>query len=321
MGRRVVAYLIDLVIASAVLVALLAATKDRTYTGIPSDFNDACRFIREAPGFAGGQCLQLGSRAYTWTGGAFLLSWGLSALVGLINNVIVQAATGASVGKMVMGLRVIDAEGRHASIGRQFVRWLLLIVDAGLCFVGFFVAAFTHPHRRLGDMAGGTYVVAAADVGTPVSAMPQQEQYAQPAYVPPPPQPAWGQPPPPSWNQPQQPQQPQWGAPQQAPPPAQPQWGAPPPPQPQWGAPQQAPPPQQPPAWGQPQQPPAYERPPEQQRSAPQPPYEPPPAPPDPAPEPEVEAPPEPPPASNSSSGESWWDSALGDDADKRPQD
>jgi hypothetical protein len=238
-----------------------------------------------------------------------LLSWGLSALVGIINNVIVQAATGASVGKMVMGLRVIDAEGRHASIGRQFVRWLLLIVDAGLCFVGFFVAAFTHPHRRLGDMAGGTYVVAAADVGTPISAMPQQQQYAQPAYVPPPPQQAWGQPPPPSWNQPQQPQQPQWGAPQQPPPPAQPQWGAPPPQQPQWGAPP-------------PQQPPTYEPPPEQQWSAPpepSPAYEPPPAAPE--PEPAPEAAPEPPPASSSSSGESWWDSALGDDADKRQQD
>jgi uncharacterized RDD family membrane protein YckC len=319
MGRRVVAYLIDLVLVGAIFVALLAATKDRTIVDIPSEFSDACRTIRDADGFSG-QCLQLGSRAWIWTSGAVLLCWGLAALVGLLNNVILQTATGASVGKMIMGLRVVKADGETAGLGRQFGRWLMLIVDAGFCFVGFFVAAFTHPHRRLGDSLASTYVVAIADAGRPLelatgvpAGLGQQfnqafgQQYGQPGYVPPPPHNTWGQaqPQPGGWNQAPPPQ---WGAaPQQVtpyqqrapfaapqPPPAQPQ-----PPygesRPQWGASQ---PPPQPPAYQPPPPqpaPPAYEPPPPAQPSV----YEPP--------------PPAAPPATDAVS-ESWWDKAVSDD-------
>jgi uncharacterized RDD family membrane protein YckC len=285
MGRRTAAYLIDFILVAAIEVALLAATKDHTYI-LEDGYSNACADIRSMVG--ADQCLQLGNRAYTWTGGAFLLALGLATLVGLLNNVILQTATGASVGKMIMGLRVVTADGQTAGLGRQFVRWLMLIVDAGLCFVGFFVAAFSHPHRRLGDSVASTYVVASADAGRPLEfpaglppAMGQQfgqafgqqypQQYGQPGYVPPPPQNTWGQPPPQpgGWNQA----------------PAQPQWGAPPPS------------PQQPPPWGtaqpapaQPAQPPVYE--------PPTPPY------------PRPTAPPESPPAPDAAV-ESWWDKAA----------
>jgi hypothetical protein len=206
---------------------------------------------------------------------------------------------------MIMGLRVVTADGDTAGLGRQLVRWLMLIVDLGLCFVGFFVAAFTHPHRRLGDSVASTYVVAVADTGRPLEfaagappAMGQQFGQAfgqQPAYVPPPPgQGGWGQPQPQpgGWNQPAPAAPPQWGAaPQPQAPSQQPQ------PQPPYGAAQPA---QQPrPQWGEsqpPQQPPAYQPPPPAQPPT----YEPP--------------PPTAPPAATPPATESWWDKAVADD-------
>ena len=45
MGRRIVAYIIDTLLISGILIAALALTKNRVYTGAPSD---ACR-TRPAP--------------------------------------------------------------------------------------------------------------------------------------------------------------------------------------------------------------------------------------------------------------------------------
>src|SRR5438094_983775 len=83
-----------------------------------------------------------------------------------------------------------------------------VIVDL-FCFgvVGLVTSLVTHPHRRVGDMVGGTFVVGTADAGRPV----QASYAAQPAYA--------GAVPG-GWGPPQE-GQPQWGA------PPQPQWGAP----------------------------------------------------------------------------------------------
>jgi hypothetical protein len=172
------------------------------------------------------------------------------------------------------------------------VRWLLLFVDEFFCgLVGLITVLATHPHRRVGDMAAGTYVVSTADVGRPIVGAPSYTgAYAPPAaggWQPAPGQPAWGTPPP-TGAQP-------WGA---APPTDQPTWGATPPAT--WGAPPPAP--EQPAQWSAP--PPAPEK---AGWAAP-------PAPP--SPSPAAPPPSAPSPAPGSSPGnESWWDKAVTDDA------
>jgi uncharacterized RDD family membrane protein YckC len=300
-GRRIFAFVIDGVLVSAAGVAIFAATKSHSYTGAPTD---ACRQLRDNG--ISDPCLQFGSRVYTWTGGKFALAIVLTALVGMLNQVFLQGIAGASVGKMMLGLRVVNERGEVCGVGRAFVRWLLLIVDQFLCFlVGLITVLATHPHRRVGDMVAGTYVVSSADVGNPVvpqAAMAPPYAYAgQAGWTPPQPGvPTWGAPPPP------QPPQPQWGA---QPPPA---WGAEPPPQ--WGA--APPPPPPPPPWAAPPQPaaaPTAAPPPAAPASwgAPPPPAAPPPVPAEPAgaPPPATEQP--------ERSGESWWDKALGDEAER----
>jgi uncharacterized RDD family membrane protein YckC len=228
MGRRVVAYIIDVLIVLSIVVIVLAVTKDQSFTGAP---DNACELLRT--GDFDGQCIQIGTRVYTWEGGAAAISYGLGVLVALLNNVILQGITGASLGKFVMGLRVVNGEGRVCGVGRAFVRWLLLIVDSFcLGLVGLITASVTHPHRRVGDFVGGTYVIGVGDLGTPVVA-PVTTDAWQPAYVGHPPGGFAQQPPPPSpWGAPAAPQQgtpPAWGTPPPQQQPA-PTWGAPPPP-------------------------------------------------------------------------------------------
>ena len=222
-GRRISAFVIDTLLVSGVSVALFAGLKSNSYTGAPSN---ACQRLRDAG--ISDPCVQLGSRVYTWTGGRFALAIALGVLAGLVNQVLLQGITGASVGKMMLGLRVVDAGGQVCGVGRAIVRWLFLVVDQFFCFlVGLIVVLVTHPHRRVGDMVAGTYVVSTADAGRPVvpqAAMPPYAYAGQGGWTPPAPgASAWGAPPPP---------QPTWDTQPRA-------WGTEPPPSP---APYQQPP-------------------------------------------------------------------------------
>jgi hypothetical protein len=115
-------------------------------------------------------CFESANTAFTLTGGAAVLAFGLPVLVSFANLVVLQGARGASAGKMVTNLRVVNEQGHAAGFGRALVRWPFLIID-GLCGVlGLVVAAVTTPHRRIGDFVAGTYVVGRDDVGRPVGA-------------------------------------------------------------------------------------------------------------------------------------------------------
>jgi uncharacterized RDD family membrane protein YckC len=299
-GRRISAFVVDTLLVSGVSVALFAVLKTNSYTGAPSD---ACQQLRDLG--ISDPCVQLGSHVYTWTGGRFALAIALAVLVSLVNHVLLQGMTGASVGKMMLGLRVVDAGGRVCGVGRAIVRWLFLIVDQFFCFlVGLIIVLVTHPHRRVGDMVAGTYVVSTADAGRPVvplAAMPPYAYAGQGGWTPPAPgTPTWGAPPPPAtWGAPPPPVQPTWGTQPRA-------WGTEPPPTaPYQPSPPASPPPPEttpspgsaPPSWGTPPPPPAT------------------PAPPVPSAPGGPEAAPEDP----ERRAESWWDKALGDET--KPDD
>jgi uncharacterized RDD family membrane protein YckC len=228
MGRRIAAWFIDIVIPSIVAIAvgyivfIGAATK---ISGVSTDY---CTF---QPRPTNSACLQLGSDAYIGTDddvrAAFTVG-GLIYLVGALNLFVVQGLTGATVGKHMVGLRVVKADGSVAGFGSNALRTLLLIVDQFFCaLVGLITALATHPHRRVGDMAAGTFVVAKQSAGTPIATQMGVAPYPQ-SWTPPS-QTTWGQPaaggaqpwgaPPPGWGAP-----PSTGPPPAATPPA---WGTP----------------------------------------------------------------------------------------------
>jgi uncharacterized RDD family membrane protein YckC len=65
---------------------------------------------------------------------------------------------GQSVGKRIMKLRVVRADGQQAGIGAYLLRWLLRPVDMML-FIGVVAILATDKGQRLGDLAAGTVLV------------------------------------------------------------------------------------------------------------------------------------------------------------------
>ena len=127
-------------------------------------------------------------------------------LINTVFYILLQGLTGGSVGKLIMGLRVVDAEGQLAGIRRSFLRTLLWIVDAitcGLPIVGGVLMVSRPGHQRFGDQVAGTYVVRKGSVGVPVVIPPPEPptpyvfHLPPPGYAPPP-----GHPPPPGYGPP-----------------------------------------------------------------------------------------------------------------------
>src|SRR5262249_37653041 len=160
--RRYAALAIDLVLIGAIGAILFAITKHTSIHGAPAD---TCQRLS-----TGGStvCIQIGGRVYTWQRGAYIRAALLTVLAGFLDLVLLQTLTGASIGKLFVGLRVIEANGDEARFLRMLGRWAFLAIDLGCFLVGLVTTLATHPRRRVGDLVCGTYVVATASVGEPV---------------------------------------------------------------------------------------------------------------------------------------------------------
>ena len=65
----------------------------------------------------------------------------------------------ASVGKLALGIKVVDAAGRRLGWGQASARWAGSLVSYLLLYVGFFMAGWTRRKQALHDLMAGTYVV------------------------------------------------------------------------------------------------------------------------------------------------------------------
>ena len=85
--------------------------------------------------------------------------WLLLAL-GIGYYVACEAATGATLGKRLVGIRVVGEDGEQVTFGAAVVRNLLRVVDALFFYlVGFLFALTSTRGQRLGDRAAHTVVV------------------------------------------------------------------------------------------------------------------------------------------------------------------
>jgi uncharacterized RDD family membrane protein YckC len=134
-NRRVLAALIDLVViaAGAAVIGLVAAA----LAGGGSEF---------PPAF-----------------GAILLAWALYYYFAC------ESGGGQTIGKRVMRLRVVRADGTEAGMREIFVRTILRVIDGiALYLVGLVVMLITGKRRqRLGDLAAATVVVDVAALVEP----------------------------------------------------------------------------------------------------------------------------------------------------------
>jgi hypothetical protein len=184
MGRRTLAWIADLLLYAAVVSAGIASMVE--YVDIPAGIatEDACLELERQTGTAPDGCFAIEDRVYLIDGGESVIQTGLSfgwfALF-----VILQGVTGGSPGKLLFGLRVVDQYGAKAGIGKSLGRTLLWVIDAAPWIIPLVgpIAAFTsNGHRRVGDIAAGTYVVASSSVGQPVMVDSAPIPAGQPAW-------------------------------------------------------------------------------------------------------------------------------------------
>jgi len=226
-GRRIGAFFIDAAIATFVFAMIFFPLATKRTFGETLELPGCHRKFDEPTQV---ECtnravFQIGDTVYEADGGP---TFSLDVAFALLYFGILPGLTGATLGKFATGLRVVDEDGRIANMGKSLVRWLLFAIDGPftLFLCGLLTSILSKGHRRLGDMAAGTYVVAAQAVGNPIAVGGPVPVYTPPMYGAPPP--AYGGPPPPVYGGPPPP-------PYGAPPPS---YGAPPPPPagpgPQW---------------------------------------------------------------------------------------
>lgn len=232
LGRRIGAYFVDLIPSLFAIVVFFviffgAAT---TIEGAGLDFcdriNDTIFSFEEDPLVQkyddGHVCVQSNRDAIVVPNADFGRALGVGGLVwllSLVNQFVVQGITGATFGKHMLRLRVVREDGQLAGFGRNAGRTLMFVVD-GFCggLVGLVTVLATTPHRRVGDMVAGTYVVHKDSVGTPLRSM-APIAAAAPVWQPPAPAglPVW---PPTATAAPPAATPPTWGPPADAPAPA-----------------------------------------------------------------------------------------------------
>ena len=170
-GRRIGAVFIDFAVLLIPLFVIFFASLEKR-TGVTS-----CDQIEASLK----SCLTLGNDVYAATGSQVVGYQLMSALLALAYYVILQGMTGWSLGKRMVGIRVVNATGAVCGIPRAFVRYLPFLIPAlipavgpilgGLIALAEFILILAHRrHQRMGDLMAKTYVVRREAVGQPVPA-------------------------------------------------------------------------------------------------------------------------------------------------------
>jgi uncharacterized RDD family membrane protein YckC len=169
LGKRYGAFVIDAVISLIVFGALFFASAS-THTRAEMLREPGCHL--SANDSAQVECndravVTVNDTVYETEGGLYLL---LCVAFTLLYFALMEGLTGATLGKHMTGLRVVNADGGRPGIGRALGRWAVFAVDGplSLFICGIITSSVSSGHRRLGDMAASTYVISKADAGRPV---------------------------------------------------------------------------------------------------------------------------------------------------------
>ncbi len=98
----------------------------------------------------------LNAASFALQGVSIILAW-------LYFAFMESSASGATLGKRVLGIMVTDREGYQITFARATGRYFGKILSGIICYIGFIMAAFTPEKQALHDMIAGTYVVRRGD--------------------------------------------------------------------------------------------------------------------------------------------------------------
>ena len=77
----------------------------------------------------------------------------------LLYEVILHGRFGATLGKMVLGLRIVRVDGTPIDYLTAFARWVCERLSEIICYIGYFFVFFRPDKRAMHDLFAGTRVV------------------------------------------------------------------------------------------------------------------------------------------------------------------
>jgi uncharacterized RDD family membrane protein YckC len=83
----------------------------------------------------------------------------LGTLISLGYFVLMTGQSGQTLGKMLLGIKVVTVEGANPGYGKALVRWLGYIVSTLIIFIGFLMVAWDSQKQGLHDKIADTYVI------------------------------------------------------------------------------------------------------------------------------------------------------------------
>jgi uncharacterized RDD family membrane protein YckC len=86
-------------------------------------------------------------------------SYGVSALISLVYLIGFWSWKGQTPGKMALGVKIVDANGKPIGFGRAILRYFGYFVSAIVLLLGFIMIAFDGRKQGLHDKIAGTFVV------------------------------------------------------------------------------------------------------------------------------------------------------------------
>jgi uncharacterized RDD family membrane protein YckC len=170
-GRRIVAYLIDIFVAVVLFVvvfAIVAASDERSSA---FEAEAVCDILNGTD--SGYTCINADTTVILVEDADLTTLVLVVGIYFLATQLILPALTGFTPGKAIVGLRIVDKETfEKAGFGKNLVRWLLWFVDSAPWFfplVGLITGLSSNGHRRVGDMAASTLVIDKKWVGQPMA--------------------------------------------------------------------------------------------------------------------------------------------------------
>jgi uncharacterized RDD family membrane protein YckC len=91
---------------------------------------------------------------------AYLLSLAITILAMWLYNALMESsAKQATLGKMALGIVVVDLGGKRISFARATGRFFSKFLISSILLIGYILAAFTEKKQALHDLIAGTLVV------------------------------------------------------------------------------------------------------------------------------------------------------------------
>lgn len=98
--------------------------------------------------------------SFTGLGMAAVTIFGIAALAFWLWNLKKQGDTGSTIGKGVLGIKVLsETTGQPIGFGMSVVRQIAHFLDAVICYIGFLLPLFTAKRQTIADMLVKTVVV------------------------------------------------------------------------------------------------------------------------------------------------------------------